>query len=195
MKITKSKLRQIIQEELCLLSEQSTLASAVESLGDAMELIAQAVMPKYPSDSAEGIAETESVIQGELSGFIGVLEDQAAARPTGDRYHVIDETNGTVLTMDEDLIGNHFPAYNSEDVSKNGLSRKDAMSLIDKLNYEFVYDESDGDPDPGSIVAKAKSKEDQQPSVGMPFPEVDPDLMAKITSAYDAAKRAKPFGE
>ena len=191
MRLTASQLRQIIQEELCLLSEQSTLASAVESLGDAMELIAQAVMPKYPSDSAEGIAETESVIQGELSGFIGVLEDQAAARPTGDRYHVIDETNGTVLTMDEDLIGNHFPAYNSEDVSKNGLPRKDAMSLIDKLNYEFVYDESDA----GSIVAKAKSKEDQQPSVGMPFPEVDPDLMAKITSAYDAAKRAKPFGE
>jgi len=136
----------------------------------------------------------QQIIREELTRVLSEQE-QEDVEVSSERYHVIDETNGTVLTMDEDLIGNHFPAYNSEDVSKNGLPRKDAMSLIDKLNYEFVYDESDGDPDPGSIVAKAKSKEDQQPSVGMPFPEVDPDLMAKITRAYDAAKRAKPFGE
>jgi len=146
MKITKSKLRQIIQEELCLLSEQSTLASAVESLGDAMELIAQAVMPKYPSDSAEGIAETESVIQGELSGFIGVLEDQAAARPTGDDpslppgdYEIDDdlrrEIQGSVDALAHEEV---FRDASAEDVAMQSLDYVDHPPSLADEAYEIA---------------------------------------------------------
>jgi len=130
MKITKSKLRQIIQEELCLLSEQSTLASAVESLGDAMELIAQAVMPKYPSDSAEGIAETESVIQGELSGFIGVLEQHA-----DDLRDLRREIQGSVDALAHEEV---FRDASAEDVAMQSLDYIDHPPSLADEAYEIA---------------------------------------------------------
>jgi len=136
MKITKSKLRQIIQEELCLLSEQSTLASAVESLGDAMELIAQAVMPKYPSDSAEGIAETESVIQGELSGFIGVLEQHA-----DDLRDLRREIQGSVDALAHEEV---FRDASAEDVAMQSLDYvKHPPNLADEA-YEIALEAAVG---------------------------------------------------
>jgi len=84
MKITKSKLRQIIQEELRLLNEQHIPQDMLERLDSAMTSIGEFVMDKYDEESAEGIAETEAILQDSLNGFIEALEDMAMSRPPGD---------------------------------------------------------------------------------------------------------------
>ena len=83
MKITASKLRQIIQEELKLLNEQHIPQDMLERLDSAMTSIAEFVMDKYDEESAEGIAETEAILQDSLNGFIEALEEMAASRPEG----------------------------------------------------------------------------------------------------------------
>lgn len=84
MKITKSKLRQIIQEELGLLNEQHIPQDMLERLDSAMTSIGEFVMDKYDEESAEGIAETEAILQDSLNGFIEALEEMAMSRPPGD---------------------------------------------------------------------------------------------------------------
>ena len=83
LKITKSKLRQIIQEELKLLNEQHIPQDMLERLDSAMTSIGEFVMDKYDEESAEGIAETEAILQDSLNGFIESLEEMAASRPEG----------------------------------------------------------------------------------------------------------------
>ena len=84
LKITKSKLRQIIQEELKLLNEQHIPQDMLERLDSAMTSIGEFVMDKYDEESAEGIAETEAILQDSLNGFMESLEDMAMSRPPGD---------------------------------------------------------------------------------------------------------------
>lgn len=81
MKITKLKLRQIIQEELKLLNEQHIPQDMLERLDSAMTSIGEFVMDKYDEESAEGIAETEAILQDSLNGFMESLEDMAMSRP------------------------------------------------------------------------------------------------------------------
>ena len=75
MKITKSKLRQIIREELGLLNE-TVSQTKQDDLLDAMRAIA------YDMDDPVWAAE---FLRGEVEGFIEELEDMAASRPEGDR--------------------------------------------------------------------------------------------------------------
>jgi len=87
MKITKSKLRQIIKEELKLLSEQHIPQDMIERLDSAMQSISEFVMDKYDEDSAEGVAETEAILQDSLSGFMESIEEMAASRQDGSDPH------------------------------------------------------------------------------------------------------------
>ena len=98
MKITKSKLRQIIREELGSLNEQHIPQDMLERLNSAMMSIAEFVMDKYEEDSAEGIAETEAILTDELNGFMESLEDMDMSRaPDND----MDADNDGMISADE----------------------------------------------------------------------------------------------
>ena len=98
MKITKSKLRQIIREELGSLNEQHIPQDMLERLNSAMMSIAEFVMDKYEEDSAEGIAETKAILTDELNGFMESLEDMGMSRsPDND----MDTNNDGKISRDE----------------------------------------------------------------------------------------------
>ena len=114
MKITKSKLRQIkksrlqqiIREELKLLNEQHIPQDMLERLDSAMTSIGEFVMDKYDEESAEGIAETEAILQDSLNGFMESLEDMAMSRPPGDDLkpapdNDMDTDNDGMISADE----------------------------------------------------------------------------------------------
>ena len=98
MKITAGQLRQIIKEELGSLNEQHIPQDMLERLNSAMMSIAEFVMDKYEEDSAEGIAETESILTDELNGFMESLEDMSMSRaPDND----MDVDNDGMISADE----------------------------------------------------------------------------------------------
>ena len=98
MKITAGQLRQIIKEELGSLNEQHIPQDMLERLNSAMMSIAEYVMDKYDDDSAEGIAETESILTDELNGFMESLEDMDMSRaPDND----MDADNDGMISADE----------------------------------------------------------------------------------------------
>ena len=98
MKITAGQLRQIIKEELGSLNEQHIPQDMLERLNSAMMSIAEYVMDKYDDDSAEGIAETESILTDELNGFMESLEDMDMSRsPDND----MDVDNDGMISADE----------------------------------------------------------------------------------------------
>lgn len=98
MKISTSKLRQIIKEELVSLNEQHIPQDMLERLNSAMTSIAEFVMDKYEEDIAEGIAETEAILTDELNGFMESLEDMSMSRaPDND----MDVDNDGMISADE----------------------------------------------------------------------------------------------
>ena len=98
VKITAGQLRQIIKEELGSLNEQHIPQDMLERLNSAMMSIAEYVMDKYEEDSAEGIAETESILTDELNGFMESLEDMSMSRaPDND----MDVDNDGMISADE----------------------------------------------------------------------------------------------
>ena len=98
VKITAGQLRQIIKEELGSLNEQHIPQDMLERLNSAMMSIAEFVMDKYEEDSAEGIAETESILTDELNGFMESLEDMSMSRaPDND----MDVDNDGMISADE----------------------------------------------------------------------------------------------
>ena len=98
VKITAGQLRQIIKEELGSLNEQHIPQDMLERLNSAMMSIAEFVMDKYEEDSAEGIAETESILTDELNGFMESLEDMDMSRaPDND----MDADNDGMISADE----------------------------------------------------------------------------------------------
>ena len=98
VKITAGQLRQIIKEELGSLNEQHIPQDMLERLNSAMMSIAEFVMDKYEEDSAEGIAETESILTDELNGFMESLEDMGMSRsPDND----MDTNNDGMISRDE----------------------------------------------------------------------------------------------
>jgi hypothetical protein len=106
MKIKKSRLQQIIREELKLLNEQHIPQDMLERLDSAMTSIGEFVMDKYDEESAEGIAETEAILQDSLNGFMESLEDMAMSRPPGDDLkpapdNDMDTDNDGMISADE----------------------------------------------------------------------------------------------
>ena len=96
MKITAGQLRQIIKEELGSLNEQYIPQAAQEQLDSAMMSIAEFVMDKYEDDSAEGIAETESILIDMVNGFIDSLNEVP-----DDKDNDMDVDNDGMISADE----------------------------------------------------------------------------------------------
>ena len=123
MKITKSKLRQIIQEELKRLSE-TVSQTRQDNLLSAMRAIA------YDMDDPVWAAE---FLRGEVEGFIEELEDMAASRPEGDRLGPAPDKG-----MDDALrkeIQQSVNTLANEEVFRDASAEDVAMQSLDYVDH------------------------------------------------------------
>ena len=137
LKITKSKLRQIIQEELGSLNEQSIPQDMIERLNSAMMSIAEFVMDKYDDDSAEGVAETEAILTDELNGFMESLEDMDMSRAPDKG---MDDALRKEIQRSVDSLANEevFRDASAEDVAMQSLDYVDHPPSLADEAYEIA---------------------------------------------------------